>query len=370
MRYDAVIIGGGFYGCALAAHLRSRFSRVLIVEQEQDLLQRASFNNQARIHNGYHYPRSFRTAARSRVHLPNFVFSYRDCVDAGFEKIYCIARRNSKVTAHQFERFCRIIGAPLKPAPDRVRRLFNEDLIEQVYLAVEYAFNSEALKVILERQLEAAHVAVRLGTKALRVETRPNGEIVTETDTGDTITSSWLFNCTYSGLMHIQGLNVPENVGLKHQITEMCLVEPPEEIAHLGITVMDGPFWSTLPFPARGLHSLSHVRYTPHLQWQDQGTAATEPYSRLANYTKTSRFRFMVNDAQRYCPIVGGMRYRGSLYEIKTLFLGGELDDSRPILFGCDPLNPRVISILGGKIDNIFDMHEFLDEELGLIAAA
>lgn len=69
---DAVIIGGGFYGAAIAIYLAKQrgLKRILLVEREDALLTRASYNNQARVHNGYHYPRSFTTAYRSRVNLP------------------------------------------------------------------------------------------------------------------------------------------------------------------------------------------------------------------------------------------------------------------------------------------------------------
>ena len=72
---DAVIIGGGFYGAAIAVYLAKQrgFKRILLVEREPELMMRASYNNQARVHNGYHYPRSFTTAYRSRVNLPRFV---------------------------------------------------------------------------------------------------------------------------------------------------------------------------------------------------------------------------------------------------------------------------------------------------------
>ena len=78
-RCDAVVIGGGFYGTAIASYLvRTRgLRRVLLVEREPVLLSRASFHNQARVHNGYHYPRSFTTAYRSRVNLPSLPAPYR-----------------------------------------------------------------------------------------------------------------------------------------------------------------------------------------------------------------------------------------------------------------------------------------------------
>src|SRR5271167_4848375 len=66
-RWDVVVAGGGFFGCMVALDARTRFQRVLLVERETELLQRASYANQARVHNGYHYPRSLLTGLRSAV---------------------------------------------------------------------------------------------------------------------------------------------------------------------------------------------------------------------------------------------------------------------------------------------------------------
>jgi L-2-hydroxyglutarate oxidase LhgO len=102
---DVVIIGGGFYGATIAIYLAKQrgFKPIVLVEREPALLNRASYSNQARVHNGYHYPRSFTTAYRSRVNLPKFVRDRPDAVTQNFTKLYAIARGNSKVTAKQFE---------------------------------------------------------------------------------------------------------------------------------------------------------------------------------------------------------------------------------------------------------------------------
>ena len=52
---DAVIIGGGFYGSAIAIYLAKTrgLRRLILLEREPELLIRASYNNQARVHNGY-----------------------------------------------------------------------------------------------------------------------------------------------------------------------------------------------------------------------------------------------------------------------------------------------------------------------------
>src|SRR5688572_26594310 len=109
---DSVVIGGGFYGCHIALALRSLgHERIRLVEREPGLMRRASYVNQARVHNGYHYPRSLQTAISSRRNFERFVDEHRFAVVPDVEMIYAIAR-NSRVTPTQFERFCREIGAP------------------------------------------------------------------------------------------------------------------------------------------------------------------------------------------------------------------------------------------------------------------
>ena len=101
-RYDAVVIGGGFFGCRLSLYLKEYMKDVLILEKDGDLLQRASYNNQARVHNGYHYPRSILTALRSRVNFSQFVNEYRECIYNDFDKYYAVGKLFSKLNARQF----------------------------------------------------------------------------------------------------------------------------------------------------------------------------------------------------------------------------------------------------------------------------
>src|SRR5713101_3870257 len=132
-RYDAVVVGGGFFGCSVAHYLKRQGNAVLLVEREDQLFRRASYSNQARIHNGYHYPRSLHTAYRSRVNYQSFLLHFPARCASNFTKLYCVARHLSQVSARPFERFCNVIGAPWKPARDQHRKLFISRLIESVY---------------------------------------------------------------------------------------------------------------------------------------------------------------------------------------------------------------------------------------------
>ena len=362
--YDAIVIGGGFYGAAIAVYLKSRrgFSKVGLIERESGLLLRASYNNQARVHNGYHYPRSFTTAFRSRVNLPRFMLDYPAAVNSDFSQLYAIARCNSKVTARQFERFCREIGAPLEVAPKQLHALFEPRLIEDVFLVKEYAFDAGKLAARVGQDLGEHGVDVHLNTRVLNIQTDPYGLAVQgDGATAELLKGRYVFNCTYSGLNQFSGQYLGTQTQLKHEIAEIAIVKAPPVLANIGVTVMDGPFFSMMPFPARGLHTLSHVRYTPHSQWVDQ--PGSDPYLKLSTYDRTTRVDRMIRDIARYLPVARDVRYIDSLFEIKTVLVKNENDDGRPILFEKHPELPGCYSILGGKIDNIYDVLEKLDAE-------
>ncbi|WP_371856245.1 FAD-dependent oxidoreductase [Pseudomonas sp. Irchel 3E20] len=364
---EAIIIGGGFYGAAIAIYLAKQrgLKHIVLIEREPALMMRASYNNQARVHNGYHYPRSFTTAYRSRINLPRFVRDWPQVVKQDFVKLYAIARRNSKVTAKQFQRFCRDIGASILPADPALRALFEPRLIEDVFLVEEYAFDTTKLSSWAERELRESGVEIRYESRVVEISRGAEAplEIVTESKFGvrDSISCSFVFNCTYSGLNQFKGEFSGVKAELKQEITEMALMQMPSALNGLGITVMDGPFFSLMPFPARGLHTLSHVRYTPHLNWND--VEGLDPYEKLKQYDRATRVDRMVRDVARYIPSLQSATYTDSLFEVKTVLVKNEGDDGRPIFFEKHQSLPGCYSILGGKIDNIYDVLETLDTE-------
>jgi hypothetical protein len=153
-------------------------------------------------------------------------------------------------------------------------------------------------------------------------------------------------------------------VKLRHELAELCLAEVPGELRDVGVTVVCGPFFSVMPFPPRGLHTLSHVRYTPHTWWLDDESHVVDPYAVMRAQERRSAWQYMVRDAQRYLPCLREAVYRDSLWEVKTVLPQHEEDDGRPILFYRAKETPRYVSIMGGKIDNVFDCQMELDREL------
>lgn len=356
--FDAIVLGGGFYGCCIALLLARRLPRVAIVERENALLRRASLINQARVHGGYHYPRSVMTAARSLVNFPRFNADFKPAIVDDFTTLYAIARHGSKVNAGQFYNFFNKLGAPIAPATPDMGKLFNPLFIEQAFIVRENVFDAAILATILSERLEAAGVSILFGAEAKRVG-KDEARFKVATSQGE-LTADIVFNCLYSrinALLKDSGLPLAP---LRHEITEMALVEP-GPFAKLGLTVMDGPFFSLMPFPARGLHTLSHVRYTPQRSWTDAETFH-DGYQALAESEPASHFGFMQRDAARFVPLIGELKQADTLFEVKTILTRNDHDDGRPILFREEPAMPNFFTVMGGKIDNIYDILETVAE--------
>ena len=73
-----------------------------------------------------------------------------------------------------------------------------------------------------------------------------------------------------------------------------------------------------------------------------------------------SHHRHMLLDSQRYIPALAGARWDRSLFEVKTVLTKNEKDDGRPILFHRQPADSRIVSVMGGKIDNIYDLFDLM----------
>lgn len=356
---DALIIGGGFYGLHLAEYLAARVPRVLVCERSADLMQRASFVNQARVHNGYHYPRSILTAVRSRVNFHRFVNEFRPAIDSTYDSVYAVGRRFSKVSAAQFYESVRRIGAPIRHAPDAIKRLFAASLVEDVFLTEEFAFNSNILRSIMSERVRRAGAEVATRTTVRAVSPAAGNAVRVEVEGPDgrkALVASRVFCCAYAQLNGpgVAGGMAP--VALKHELAEIVLVEPPEQLRRMGITIMDGPFFSLMPFPARGLHALYHVRYSPHARWYDGAGTYRPAYDRFESAEKRTAFQHMVRDAARYVPLVADCRRQESLWDVRTVLPLSEGDDSRPILFKPHFGMPNYHLVMGGKIDNVYDI--------------
>jgi len=278
MEKSFIVIGGGFFGCYVATKLRVMTKGpVTVLEREPGLMMRASYNNQARVHRGYHYPRNILTGMCSSTNFGRFISEFKECIYNDFEQYYAIGKVQSKVTASQYKTFCQRIGVPLTPAPTQIKAMFSLDLIEEVFPVEECAFDAEALTKIMSQRLANLDLPVKFNTEVVKVVRRdsaasPLQVVARDLVNGDALeyNCNYVINCAYSNINTVLMRSGVPKLHLKEELTEMAIVDLPQQLKGKGVTVMCGPFFSLMPFPPRSLHLMSHVRYTPHYYWYDR----------------------------------------------------------------------------------------------------
>ena len=84
MNYDKIIIGAGLYGLYSAVYCGKKGEKILVLECDSVPFARATYINQARVHMGYHDPRSLSTAGKSRGYFDRFCEDYPESVKDDF----------------------------------------------------------------------------------------------------------------------------------------------------------------------------------------------------------------------------------------------------------------------------------------------
>lgn len=166
--YDRVIIGSGIYGMYAAKLIADKGKKALIVECDARPFSRASFVNQARVHNGYHYPRSYSTAIKSARYYEKFCRDFDFAINRRFRKVYAISSKYSLTTGDQFQKFCARAGIPCKPLDSD--KYFHRPMVEASFETLEYGFDAGKICERLEKDLrESGSVDFAFGARVVRV---------------------------------------------------------------------------------------------------------------------------------------------------------------------------------------------------------
>ena len=151
-QYDRIIIGAGLYGLYAALFCCKRGQHVLVLECDRQPFLRATYINQARVHQGYHYPRSLSTAIKSAGYFERFNRDYGFCINREFEQIYATSSQYSWSSAEQFDKFCRAAGIPCEELP--VGKYFKEGMCDGVFRTREYTYDASILRDYFLREPE------------------------------------------------------------------------------------------------------------------------------------------------------------------------------------------------------------------------
>ncbi|MEY3053472.1 MAG: hypothetical protein RLY31_3257 [Bacteroidota bacterium] len=370
--FDFIVIGGGIFGSYAALYLSGKGYRVCLLEKETTLFRKASTVNQARLHAGYHYPRSVATARMSDDHRERFTAEHRRFIHFDFDKYYAIDRYSSLTDAAQFQRFCRHIGIRCEPVD--AHPLFCFDRMEALFRTTEYSFDPYLLAAYYTARLEAEPlVQVRTctyPTEASAATGRWHIRI-SSADRQEDLRSPVVINATYSASNHVNRIfGIPE-LALMHEISEIALLTSPT-FARTGLTVMDGPYASMMPYGKSGLLSLSSVIYTHHQVSYDnlptfecmQRTDGCRPGipadCNTCPVRPRSHHHKMTAQIRQYIAPTVELQYLTSLFTVKSKLLANQIDDGRPTEIARLHHNPDFYCLFAGKINSIYEIEKMV----------
>lgn len=371
--YDKIIVGAGLYGLYSAEYCGRRGERVLVLECEAEAFTRATFVNQARVHMGYHYPRSFSTAIKSAGYFERFVKDYRFCILSEFDQVYATSAHFSWTNAEQFKKFCSDAG--IRCDEVGTDKYFNQGMCDGAFLTTEYTYDANILKQYFLNRIEGYNNVRLLYSVNIKNLVQDGSEYIVVLSDGREFHTPFLLNATYASTNQIsQKLSYPA-FKIKYELCEIILCNVNESLKNIGITVMDGPFFSIMPFGKTGYHSLTSVTFTPHIisyepvpvfkcQTKSNGYCSPEFLGNcnLCNQRPESAWSYMSGMARKYLKSEYEFEYDHSLFSMKPILKAAEIDDSRPTVIKKFSQSPTYISVLSGKINTVYDLEEVLND--------
>ena len=324
------------------------------------------------MHQGYHYPRSLSTAAKSAGYFARFNQDFAFCIHRQFKKIYATSSNFSWTSGTQFRDFCRAAQIPCEEVP--AGRYFQDNVCDGAFLTREYTYDAKILRdYYLEKLADYPdNVKILYGVKISAVEKQAGFYKISSIE-GDGYQAPYVLNATYAGTNQILAMLGYEPFGIKYELCEIILCDTNEKLHEYGFTVMDGPFFSIMPFGKTGVHSLTAVSFTPHTVsfeplphfdcQQEAGNYCTP--ERLGNCNHclvkpVTAYPYMSALARKYLRPEYGFAYKESLYSMKPILMSSEIDDSRPTVIRVHSAEPKFVSVLSGKINTVYDLDEVL----------
>lgn len=323
------VVGGGLFGSTAALFLDRAGHDVHLFEAQKALMQGATADTYARLHRGYHYPRSKETGRESRDAEASFRAEYGPSVIDGGKQFYVVPNKGSRVSADEYQAF----------------------LTEE---GLRFVRDGNLFRVV-EPRLDLTHLQrttrVKVGLSGVKVHfgTMPDHTLRQRFDQ--------IVVATYAGLNRTLGTLGLAPQRYRFQVVERPVVFLSPNFAQTSIVIIDGPDFGCLdPLDNSSMHVLGHVSETIHAEvtgYEPLLPTHLAPFvgrGLLPNFDieGVSRFAAVRDSLAQHLPGVVTAEHLGSSFVIRAVLADQEATDARPSLV--EEVDSQVIKIFSGKL--------------------
>lgn len=320
------ILGGGWYGCSIGLGLAEAGYDVEVHEVRERIFQGASGSIPARLHLGFHYPRSRLTRAACLEHSEAFMSRYGDLTAGVQTNIYAIARDHSLV---DFDQYRRTLQGEVEFVTIARPEEFGLRNVEGAVLTGERHILTDRARAFFETELgQRIHLNV------------PPPEVLDDDAWDLTV------DCTFCA---------NESAGVDRY--EPCLVVLLGGRVDRAVTIMDGPFPSLYPWDEeRGLCSLSSALWTPFSKVIRDWRSAQRLIDDLVPSDIAERAQSMIDSMADFYPAIRQYEIADYRLSVRAMPLSGA--DTR--LVEVVRLRDRLVRVRAGKIDAVMHAEELV----------
>ena len=278
---NALVLGGGIQGCCIALMLRKHGYEVTIVDKSEDIFNRASINQQGKIHLGFNWGLDTSLKTGKKLMLDALYFApyleylldekinweklkstnfnalvakdsllSSDEIGTDFQArhtIYLIYMKNEKLT-DLGKRPERLFQKTLLP------KQVNPDLFQSCFATEEVALRTEGIKKIIKEKIHSENISLCLNQHVTSAKRTSSGFIVethSEKEGVRQLESDMIFNCLWEGKMALDkemGMQVEKGYNLRLRYGIIAKMSTTfQDLQSFG--VIQGPYGDFVNYP-------------------------------------------------------------------------------------------------------------------------
>jgi len=346
---DVAIVGCGIFGAEIALKAKASGLSVAVYEAKSDILSGASANNQNRLHLGFHYPRDLETGKQSIRGFSDFKEKYAGCIQGEFLNAYFIANDGSFTAPDAYLNFCEELGVSYQPiaAGDLPVTVHGADT---GILCEEVVYDCGILRSIVWQNLHDGDIEVNLNHPVEKISKQ--GDVYKLESAGKLpVLAKTVVNASYGNINRLTrqlGHEVAERL-YEYTVVPIIRLDMPR----IGVTIMDGPFMTMLPYGKSDSFLLYHVDLTViakevstqlNQDWLDPSTGP------FAGMDKQAFFHSMIDLCKGFVPELEKATLAGFLEGPRMVLARRDDSDARPSIV--TSYDDSYYTVFAGKIDH------------------
>jgi hypothetical protein len=322
---NIAIIGGGWVGCHLANKLKNNH-QITIFEKNETIFGETSSKNQNRVHEGYHYARSFNTRKLCKTTIDKFTNEYEFAINNVDKNYYCVPEHKSII---DYKTYLQIFNGF-----NFIETNHNLNNLEGCILTSEKHIDFNKIKKYFEESLSDFIVKKEINKKDL-LELSKKFDLVV--------------NCTNNQL------NNYDDNDFFYELTISLIYQKIKETEFNSLTMVDGKFFSIYPYKDN-LYTLTDVEYTPIKKFKKYNSLKS--FGKNINDKKVSEIKEkMEKKVLEYFPqFKNHFKYEDYFLSVKSK-INNTSDTRYPII----TQQNNLINCITGKIQGIYIIEDYIN---------